>query len=170
MGSIWHIGIAVPDLDKGQKELGEVFGLRWRPVRVRKLTLTNAAGRPYAVECHVAFSLGGPFAVEVWQAIPGTPLDMPQAGGVHHIGYWVDDLAAEAKRLDALGYAGYATAGTTPLLNRGPAGTFIELCDPRSDPPVAARPVPARIRVRRRAAPRLRPVTPEQGNTAPQPA
>jgi hypothetical protein len=25
--SIWHIGIAVPDLDKGKKELGDVFGL-----------------------------------------------------------------------------------------------------------------------------------------------
>jgi len=92
MGSIWHIGIAVPDLDKGQTELGDVFGLRWRPARVRKLTLADAAGRPYAAECHVVFSLGGPFAVEVWQAIPGTPLDMPQAGGVHHIGYWVGDL------------------------------------------------------------------------------
>jgi hypothetical protein len=89
MGSICHIGIAVPDLEKGQKELGEVFGLRWRPARVRKLTLTDAAGRPYAVECHVAFSLGGPFA----------------------------------------------TAGTTPLLNRGPAGTSIELCDLHSDRP-----------------------------------
>ena len=135
MGSIWHIGIAVPDLEKGQKELGEVFGLRWRPARVRNLTLADAAGRSYAVECHVVFSLGGPFAVEVWQAISGTPLDMPQAGGVHHIGYWVDDLAAEAKRLDALGYAGYATAATTPLLNRGPAGTLIELCDQHSDRP-----------------------------------
>jgi hypothetical protein len=60
---------------------------------------------------------------------------MPQAGGVHHIGYWVDDPAAEAKRLDALGYAGYATAGTAPLLNRGPAGTFIELCDLHNDRP-----------------------------------
>ena len=136
---------------------------------MRKLTLTNAAGRPYAVECHVAFPRGA-FAVEVWQAIPGTPLDMPQAGGVHHIGYRVDDLAAEAKRLDALGYAGYATAGTAPLLNRGPAGTFIELCDPQQRPPVAARPVPDRIRVRRRAAARLCPATPGQGNTAPQAA
>jgi hypothetical protein len=36
---------------------------------------------------------------------------MPQAGGVHHIGYRAGDLAAEAKRLDALGYPGYATAG-----------------------------------------------------------
>lgn len=135
MGSIWHIGIAVPDLKKGQKELGEIFGLHWRPVRVRNLTLADAADRPHEVECHVAFSLGGPFAVEVWQAIPGTPLDMPEGGGVHHIGYWVDDIAAEAKRLDTLGYPSYATAGTTPLLNRGPAGTLIELCDLHSDRP-----------------------------------
>ena len=136
MGSIWHIGIAVPDLEKGQKELGEVFGLRWRPARVRKLTLADTAGRPYAVECHVAFSLGGPFAVEVWQAIPGTPLDMPEGGGVHHIGYWVDDLAAEAKRLDALGYAGYATAGTTPDTTMHPSsrtGVRFVLANP-SDP------------------------------------
>ncbi|HEY6497303.1 MAG TPA: VOC family protein [Trebonia sp.] len=135
MISIWHIGIAVPDLAKGKEELGEVFGLGWRPTRVRRLTLTDAAGRPYEVECHVAFSLGGPFAVEVWQAIPGTPLDVRESGGVHHIGYWVDDPAAEAKRLGALGYPGYATAGATPLLNRGPAGTVIELCDLRSDRP-----------------------------------
>ncbi len=88
MGSIWHIGIAVPDLEEGQKELGEVFGLRWRPARVRKLTLADPASTvPYEVECHVAFSLGTPFAVEVWQAIPGTPLDMPEAawGAPHRL-------------------------------------------------------------------------------------
>jgi catechol 2,3-dioxygenase-like lactoylglutathione lyase family enzyme len=135
MGDIWHIGIAVPDLEKGQEELGEVFGLRWRPTRVRNLTLTDAAGRTHEVECHVAFSVGGPFAVEVWQAIPGTPLDAPEARGVHHIGYWVDDITAEARRLDALGYPSYATAAGTPLLNVGPAGTVIELCDLHSDRP-----------------------------------
>jgi catechol 2,3-dioxygenase-like lactoylglutathione lyase family enzyme len=135
MGRIWHIGFAVPDLPESQKEFGEVFGLRWRPARVRRLTLADAAGRPYEVECHVVFSRGGPFAIEVWQAIPGTPLDVPEGGGVHHIGYWVDDLAAEAKRLGALGYPGYATVGTTPLLNRGPAGTLIEPCDLSSDRP-----------------------------------
>ena len=54
---------------------------------------------------------------------------------MHHIGYWADDLAAEAKQLDTPGYASYATAGTKPLLNRGPAGTLIELCDLHSDRP-----------------------------------
>jgi hypothetical protein len=67
---------------------------------------------------------------------------MPQAGGVHHIGYWVDDLAAEANRLDALGYPRYATASTTTLLNRGPAGTLIELCDLHSDRPSLRDPFP----------------------------
>jgi catechol 2,3-dioxygenase-like lactoylglutathione lyase family enzyme len=133
--SIWHIGIAVPDLQEGQEQLGAVFGLRWRPTRVRALTLVDADGRAHDVECHVAFSLGGPFAVEVWQAIPGTPLDIPESGGVHHIGYWVDDITAEAERLSTLGYPGFATAGPTPLLNRGPAGMLVELCDLHSDRP-----------------------------------
>ncbi len=87
------------------------------------------------MECHVAFSLGGPFAVEVWQAIPGTPLDVPESGGVHHIGYWVDDITAEAQRLGALGYPSFAIAGHAPLFNRGPAGTLVELCDLHSDRP-----------------------------------
>src|SRR5260370_21269959 len=39
METIWHIGIAVPDLEQGKKELGEVFGLSWRPTRVRRLAL-----------------------------------------------------------------------------------------------------------------------------------
>src|SRR4029077_1728017 len=101
-------------------------GLRWRPARVRKLTLLDADGRLFAVECHVVFSLGGPFALEVWDAIPGPPLDVPAAGGVHHIGYWVDDLAAEAKRLDALGYPTHPPHRPTPRVNRGASGTLIQ--------------------------------------------
>lgn len=135
MGSIWHIGIAVPELASGMKQLADVFGLCWRPVRVRELTLTDADGGQHEVTCHVAFSAGGPFAVEVWQAIPGTPLDAPASGGVHHIGYWTGDIAGEARRLEALGYPAFATAGTVPLLSRGPAGTIVELCDLHSDRP-----------------------------------
>jgi hypothetical protein len=56
VASIWHIGLAVPGLE-GKKELSDVFGLSWRPTRVRTLTLVDAYGRPYDVECHVAFSI-----------------------------------------------------------------------------------------------------------------
>src|SRR5258708_30028185 len=44
------------------------------------------------------------FAFEMWQAIPGTPLAAPQHSILHHIGYWVDDLAAERERLASNGW------------------------------------------------------------------
>jgi catechol 2,3-dioxygenase-like lactoylglutathione lyase family enzyme len=104
VGKIWHIGMAVPDLDKGLAEIGELFDLTWRPVVTRSMTIKDDRGRSHDIDCHVTFSLGGPFAVEVWHAIPDTPLAMPESGYVHHIGYWVDDYAAEKERLRALGY------------------------------------------------------------------
>ncbi|MFI6080428.1 VOC family protein [Streptomyces sp. NPDC051217] len=132
---IWHVGVAVDDLEKGKKEFTEVFGLSWRPIRVRALTLTDAQGTDHEVECHVTFSEGGPFAVELWESIPGTPLAAPPGGGVHHIGYWVDGMAQENERLSALGFGPHTTVGGRPLLNAGPSGTVVELCDLRSDRP-----------------------------------
>lgn len=134
-GRIWHIGVAVDDLEQGKQEFADVFGLSWRPTRVRGLTLTDAQGIEYEVECRVTFSEGGPFAVELWEAVPGTPLAAPPGGGVHHIGYWIDDMAEENSRLSALGFGPHATVGARPLLNRGPSGTVVELCDLHSDRP-----------------------------------
>lgn len=59
------------------------------------MTTKDAPGRPNEVDCHVTFSLGGPFAVEIWQAMPGTPQATPEAGWPHHIGYWVDELGSD---------------------------------------------------------------------------
>ena len=36
--------------------------------------------------------------------------------GVQHIGYWVDDITAEAKRLGVPGFPSFATAGHAPQL------------------------------------------------------
>ncbi len=49
-GLCWHTGIAVPDLEEGMKQSGAVFGLRWRPHRVRKLSLADADGRRHDLE------------------------------------------------------------------------------------------------------------------------
>jgi catechol 2,3-dioxygenase-like lactoylglutathione lyase family enzyme len=127
--------VAVDDLETGKKEFTGVFGLSCRPTRVRVPTLADALGVDHDVECHVAFSQGGPFAVELWEAIPGTPLAAPPGGGVHHIGYWVDDMAKENARLSAPGFGPCATVGHRPLLNAGPSGTVVELCDLHSDRP-----------------------------------
>lgn len=135
MGKIFHIGMAIPDLNRGLAEIGELFEVTWRPVVTRSMTIKDGSGRPYEVDCHVTFSLGGPFAVEVWQAIPGTPLAMPESGYFHHIGYWVEDYAAEKQRLSGLGYPPVMTSDPTLLLSRGPGNLCVEPCDLRRDQP-----------------------------------
>src|SRR5258708_36066065 len=65
MGSIWHIGIAVPDLEKGQKELGEVFGLRWRPARVRKPPLKQHKENTMRIGIIRAGNMGATLAAQL---------------------------------------------------------------------------------------------------------
>jgi hypothetical protein len=132
---LFHIGLAVPDLEKGMAEFGALFDLEWRPVRVAKVTLVDSTGRRSEAEVHVTFSIPGPFAIELWEAIPDTPLAMPEAGPLHHMGYWVDDLAAESERLEALGYPKVVSAGAIPLFHQGPRGMLIEPEDVRVDIP-----------------------------------
>lgn len=135
MMRIWHIGLAVPDLDTGLRELSELFEVTWRPVVTRSIPITTSEGDRMDVDVHVTFSRGGPFAVEVWQAIPGTPLDVPESNWFHHIGYWVDDYPAERPRLARLGYPPVLTSEPSLQLSRGPGGLGIEPCDLRRDQP-----------------------------------
>jgi catechol 2,3-dioxygenase-like lactoylglutathione lyase family enzyme len=135
MGKIWHVGLAVPDLERGMSEMGELFGLTWRSVVVRSMTIKDAEERAQNVDVHVTFSLGGPFAVELWQAIPGTPLATPEAGWFHHLGYWVDDHAAEKQRLSDLGHPPILSSEPTLLISRGPGNIPVEPCDLQRDQP-----------------------------------
>lgn len=135
MAKIWHIGLAVPDLELGMSEVGELFGLSWRPVVVRSMAIKDAVGRAESVDVHVTFSLGGPFAVELWQAIPGSPLATPEAGWFHHLGYWVDDYAAEKQRLSNLGHGSFLSSERTLLISHGPGNLLVEPCDLMRDQP-----------------------------------
>jgi hypothetical protein len=135
MSNIWHAGLAVPDLESGMATVGELFGLDWRPVVMRSMTVTDERGREHEVQVHVTFSLGGPFAVELWQAIPGTPLATPEAGWFHHLGYWVPDHAAEKKRLGDLGLPRVLSSEPTLLISRGPGNILVEPCDLQRDQP-----------------------------------
>jgi Glyoxalase/Bleomycin resistance protein/Dioxygenase superfamily len=131
---IWHIGLAVPDLSEGMREVGAAFAVTWRPIHERKTTVTGEDGANYDITCRFTFSTGGPFAIEMWQAIPGTPLDTPETGILHHIGYWVEDLPREVKRLEAAGF-GLFMSGTSLAINRGPGGLMLEPCDLQRDRP-----------------------------------
>jgi hypothetical protein len=135
MGKIWHVGLAVPDLEQGMSEVGELFGLGWRPVVVRSMTINGGKESAQHVDVHMTFSLGGPFAVELWQAIPGTPLAAPDAGWFHHLGYWVDNYSVEKQRLRELGHPPFLSSEATLLISRGPGNILVEPCDLQRDQP-----------------------------------
>ena len=133
--NVWHVGFAVPDLEAAKDEFGKLYGLTWRPNVLRSLRLTLADGSEIEVDVNVTFSEGGPFAVELWQSVDGTPLETPKSGWFHHVGYWVDDWEHEARRLEELGYASVLRNGENPLINLGPGGMFIEPCNLHRDQP-----------------------------------
>jgi hypothetical protein len=131
---IWHIGMAVPELERGMVDVGRAFGLTWRPVHERATTVHDESGAAHEILCRFTFSTGSPFAIEMWQAIPGTPLATPESGILHHIGYWVQDLALEVERLEGDGFS-CLMSGPSLAIHRGPGGLMLEPCDEQRDRP-----------------------------------
>lgn len=103
----FHVGIVVDDFDRALDELAELFGHEWCP----PLSVTTPVVLPdgeTTVDLLFTYSRTVP-RVEVIRSMPGTLWVPPPASGVHHLGYWSDDVAADAARLRSRGYAAEAT-------------------------------------------------------------
>jgi len=133
-GSIWCIGIAVPGLEKGQQELGEAFGVRWRPAWARKLTLADAAG-PVRWNAMSSSPPAGRSPSRSGRPSPAPPLDMPEAGGCTTSA--TRPVTSPPRRNGSTRSDIPATPrpAPTPPPNQGPAGTLIELWDLHSGRP-----------------------------------
>jgi hypothetical protein len=94
----FHIGFAVADLDEAMDEFGRVLGLTWRQIMSASLELVDGAGNAGPVTSRFVYSAGGPPAIELVQAVPGTIFE-PTGNPFHHIGYWADDLATQSDHL-----------------------------------------------------------------------
>ncbi|MER5756352.1 VOC family protein [Streptomyces sp. NPDC002088] len=110
----FHLGIVTDDFEATRAQLSAVFGYEWGaevggPVQV---TLTTG---DTVLELRCAYSVTAP-RLELVRSVPGT-LWEPAAGvGIHHIGYWSDDVAADSAEL---GRQGFVTEAT----RTGPDGT-----------------------------------------------
>ena len=126
----FHAGIVVDNLDSAMEDLGSLLGYRWCPVLTVPLPVQFPAEEKN-VELTFVYSLETP-RLELVATIPGT-LWSPVAG-VHHLGYWSDDLNADGRLLEGRGYtleaAGLAGNGS-PLwsYHRKANGLRIELVD-----------------------------------------
>src|SRR4029453_15163880 len=105
-----------------------------RPVHRREVSLEDELGVAHDVVCTFTFSVGNPFAFEIWEAIPGTPRGSPEPPIPPHIAYWWDGLQAESQRLESHAWPCFVS-GPSIAIHRGPGGPMLEPCDLAPDPP-----------------------------------
>ena len=98
---LFHTGIVVDDLDAARQEYGEALGVSWRAGGADVRLLTDEGSR--TVRTSYVLSKEGPHHVELVQSIPGTLWTTVAPGHAHHLGYWVDDLAAASDELERRG-------------------------------------------------------------------
>lgn len=126
----FHVGIVVDDLDVGLAEMTTMFGYEWAtPLAVQ--TPVVLPDREFVLDLRFSYSLTEP-RVELVQSVPGTLWAPAPGSGVHHIGFWSDDVAADGSVLETHGYANEAK-GVRPdgaaawAYHRNPDGPRIEL-------------------------------------------
>jgi len=99
---LYHTGIVVDDFDKALAQLAAQAGHRFAEPMKSSLRLRTPAGES-TVDLLVTYSCGPGPLIEVIQAVPGTHWQPVAGSGLHHLGYWVDDIGAESAALIAAG-------------------------------------------------------------------
>jgi hypothetical protein len=138
---LYHVSLTVPRLEAGMEALTRDLGVTWRPVVEVRKTRTDEAGRVQTIEHRLAYSAGGPPAIELTQRPPveGQGEDPVTGMVIDHLGFWVDDLPGEWRRLLDRGWKprtgdpGQPPRGAAQLING--RGLAIEIVDVTVDRP-----------------------------------
>jgi hypothetical protein len=97
---LYHTGIVVEDFDATLSFLSEAAGYRWCDPYAGDVPIVTPQGER-TVPMRMAYSVTEP-RLELIEAIPGT-VWVPADSGVHHLGYWSDDVDGDAAALMARG-------------------------------------------------------------------
>jgi lactoylglutathione lyase len=133
--SVFHTGIRVDDLDDAMAQLGPGLGVSWaRPREGEQPVWTPDAGEQL-VPLRFTYSVDGDQHVELLEGAPGSVWAAGPSPGVHHVGVWVDDVAAETASLVDRGWD-LVAAQASPASGFGrftyvapPSGLIVELVD-----------------------------------------
>ncbi len=98
---LWHTGIVVDDLEAAKIEYAERLGVTWYEGGAEVRMTTDDGAR--TVASAYALSKEGPHHVELCHSVEGTLWSVTGPGDTHHLGYWVDDVAASSDELTRLG-------------------------------------------------------------------
>ena len=88
----------------------------------------------------ITYSCEGPVHIELMQGEADSPWDAADGAGLHHFGYWADDVPAETERLLAQGWR-LEMAAASPeqgygrfTYMRSPSGILVEPLNRSSKP------------------------------------
>ncbi|MGY1503242.1 VOC family protein [Streptomyces sp. QTS52] len=132
----FHLGIVAQDFEGTLAGLSAAFGYEWCAEITGPLTVTLQTGEA-EVRLSCVYSRTAP-RLEILRSIPGTLWEAGPGGGVHHVGYWSDDVGADCAGLTDLGYTVEASrigsAGSAFAFLRGSDGVLVELVDRAAQP------------------------------------
>jgi methylmalonyl-CoA/ethylmalonyl-CoA epimerase len=101
--SVDHISYAVTDIDATVEKWTELYGLG--PWTYAENGGLDVKGRPWKIR--MAFCYAGPMEIELVQCVEGRIFQSrfidTWGEGIHHIGFFVDDVDAETENLVAQG-------------------------------------------------------------------
>jgi hypothetical protein len=97
----FHAGVVVDNLEAAMTDLTDLLGYEWCPTLTVPLPVRFPT-EERTVELTFTYSVSTP-RLELVATVPGT-LWSPVAG-VHHVGYWSDDLEADGRLLVQRGYS-----------------------------------------------------------------
>jgi len=107
----FHVGIVVDDFEATLKDLSELFDYRWGE-EIRASVPVQLATGEITIDLGFVYSLTTP-RLEIIRSIPGTLWTESPGSGLHHLGYWSDDVPSDSDRLARQGF-GREAAGCDP--------------------------------------------------------
>jgi hypothetical protein len=134
--NLYHTGIVVTNLNDSMHALTSSAGLRWRDILENTVNV-QLEDQSKSVHFRCLYSREGPHFVELIEKIPGTIWDDESSGRLHHLGYWSDDVLADAAALSAAGWQQVAIhvpeQDVEPLFSfhEGSLGFYVELVTAR---------------------------------------
>jgi catechol 2,3-dioxygenase-like lactoylglutathione lyase family enzyme len=128
IGSMYHMGIVVPDMTSAIDLYSGLLGFEFAKVREQRLDVL-ADGRPRQVELLFTYSVNGPPYLELIEEVAGSTW-ASDSFGMNHLGFWARDIRKGAAQLEAAGLpARVRTVATRVSYHATPNGVWVELVD-----------------------------------------
>lgn len=100
---LFHIGIVVDDPHKAMSELSALLGHEWGEMMGGELPVSLPDG-DVVIDLRAWYSLTAP-RIEIVQSVPETIWQPTPDSGIHHLGYWADDVVAGSAALEERGFS-----------------------------------------------------------------